>query len=277
MQRNRASDSKQAMRKPTAILLVDDDPDTVELISHAIREHDAGAVIHSCAAIADLAPIDLDELDLVLCDFHLPDGRAVDAIRILLERRDDLPIVIVTGERETAAVVEAIHQGAVDYIVKFGDYLRMIPIVIAKNLAAARLRRDNLRLQSALASSLAELKAKNRTLEQLAARLEVMASTDLLTQLDNRRRMDERLSVMFSEAVRYNRELTCMMVDLDEFKSVNDVLGHQTGDELLAITGRVIRDEIRASDIGARYGGDEFLLALPNTTHPTAAMLAKRL
>ena len=82
---------------------------------------------------------------------------------------------------------------------------------------------------------------------------------------------------MFAEALRYAADLSCLMIDLDGFKATNDTLGHQKGDDLLALTGRIINEQIRVSDIGARYGGDEFVIALPHTPHETAVALARRL
>jgi diguanylate cyclase (GGDEF)-like protein len=184
---------------------------------------------------------------------------------------------MVTGEREVTLAVKAIRGGAADYVVKSGDYFRIIPIVIEKNLETARMRRDNLRLQAALARSLADLKRKNRELENLAARLEIMASTDPLTSLSNRRRFQDRLHAMFSEAVRYGHDLACLMIDLDCFKIVNDTQGHQAGDALLEMMGALIGEQVRASDVAARYGGDEFAILLPHATHETAHTLADRL
>jgi len=259
------------------ILVIEDDPDAASLLVEAINDHFNDESAHWVERLGSLGSVDLDAFDLAMCDYNLPDGVGLDAMRMLHERRDDLPIVMVTGEREVALAVKAVRGGAADYVVKSGDYFRVIPIVIEKNLETARMKRDNLRLQAALARSLADLKRKNRELESLAARLEVMASTDVLTNLANRRRFQDRLHAMFSEAVRYANDLACLMIDLDCFKVVNDTHGHHIGDELLEATGRLISAEVRASDVAARYGGDEFAVLLPHTTHDTALSLAHRL
>lgn len=264
-------------RSAPKILIIEDDADARELMVERINSHFGCETCDARGALRDLIGYDLSTPDMMLCDLHLPDGQGLQALRTILARRDDLPVVIVTGEREVGSAVEAIRLGASDYIVKSSDYLVMLPIVIEKNLEAARLRRDNLRLHSALASSLAELKRKNRELEQFARQLEEMASTDLLTNLGNRRRLDEQLHLMFAEAVRYGRDLSCIMIDLDEFKTINDTRGHQTGDLLLRTTGEVITGQVRASDVAARFGGDEFIIVLPETAHETAAALARRL
>ncbi len=264
-------------QQPPRVLLLEDDRDAADLIVEAVTDHFGASNIVVCNSIAETHVHDLSEFDLALSDCHLPDGSGLDALRILLERRDDLPVVIVTGECDVDLAVEAIRKGAVDYLVKFSGYFQVIPIIIEKNMEGTRIRRDNMRLQVALSRSLAELKTKNRDLEKVAAQLEVLASTDLLTGLANRRRLEERLGEMFSEAVRYQADLSCLMVDLDGFKDVNDGVGHQAGDDVLRVVGSLIRSHIRVSDIGARYGGDEFAVILSHTPPETAIATARRL
>lgn len=259
------------------VLVIEDDPDTSELITATVNGHFGCPCTITCASVEEVRRVDFEHIDLALCDYHLPDGTGIKAMQIILDHREDVPVILVTGEREIVTAVEAIRHGAADYLIKFNDYLRTIPIVIEKNLEVARIRRDNLRLQAALSNSLAELKRKNRELEEAAARFELLASTDLLTNLANRRVLEQRLAVMFSEALRYGTELTCLMIDLDGFKATNDTLGHQRGDDLLVMTGRIITDQVRTSDVGARYGGDEFVIALPQTTCDTAVALGQRL
>ncbi len=264
-------------REPPRILVVMGDAGSAASVVETIEAHYGAACVASRSSVGCLDAIDLHSLDAALIGFQLPDGDGFDALRSILRRRDDLPVIVLVGEREANFVVDGIRQGAADFIIRVGEYLPAIPVVIEKNLEVARVRRDNLRLQAALSSSLAELKRKNRELEQAAARFEQMASTDLLTNLANRRRLEAQLHAMFSEAMRYEQDLSCLMIDLDGFKAINDRLGHQRGDELLEMTGRIISAQIRASDLGARYGGDEFVVILPHTPHETAVTLAKRL
>ncbi len=114
-------------------------------------------------------------------------------------------------------------------------------------------------------------------LEEANKRLAEMAARDSLTGLYNRRHFGNLLGQLFAEATRYNTELTCMMFDLDNFKRVNDTLGHQTGDQLLQMTARIIRETIRESDVAVRYGGDEFVILLPQTSPRDARSSAERL
>lgn len=99
---------------------------------------------------------------------------------------------------------------------------------------------------------------------------------DSLTAIGNRRYFDERFREKFEIARRHNRPLSLMMLDVDRFKDVNDSLGHQAGDFLLAETAAILRTLIRSGDVLARYGGDEFVIVLPETDLAGARLLAER-
>ncbi|MCX7717726.1 MAG: diguanylate cyclase [Candidatus Sumerlaeaceae bacterium] len=114
-------------------------------------------------------------------------------------------------------------------------------------------------------------------LRQYAAEFERLATVDALTGLRNRRDFLDRLTVEVERAHRYNHDLSLIILDVDEFKQINDTHGHPVGDAVLARTGVIIRDIIRTSDIAARYGGDEFCIILPQTDLEGARALAERI
>ena len=107
--------------------------------------------------------------------------------------------------------------------------------------------------------------------------LEHETVTDPLTGVFNRRFMDKRLVEEVSKARRYEFELAVLLLDLDHFKQINDVHGHQAGDQLLKEIGDLVGRELRDSDVLARYGGEEFLVIAPNTAPIEAIVLAERL
>ncbi len=259
------------------VLVVEDDADTAELIAATLARAFPGAGSLVLTTLEAFRAADLPAFDLVLCDHNLPDGCSFDAIDHLVASRAALPLVVITGEHDAEIAADAIRRGAADYLPKAHSFLALLPVIIAKNLEAARVRRDNHRLQAALASSLAELKRKNKELEVAAERYKSLAAIDSLTGLSNRRVLDERLLQMFAEAQRYEHPLTCLMIDLDGFKGVNDALGHRVGDQMLELAGQLIAREIRTTDLGARYGGDEFVILMPHTDAKAAARLACRL
>jgi diguanylate cyclase (GGDEF)-like protein len=107
--------------------------------------------------------------------------------------------------------------------------------------------------------------------------LNMMATTDELTGLSNRRVFESRLFEELKRAMRYKQPMALLLIDLDEFKLLNDTYGHKAGDMVLKAFGKLLRKECRISDFPARYGGDEFAVILPNTTKEDAVSLAKRL
>jgi diguanylate cyclase (GGDEF)-like protein len=124
--------------------------------------------------------------------------------------------------------------------------------------------------RSALADKTAELQA-------LVAQVDTLAHTDSLTYLPNRRSILSDLQRQVTYAERYNTPLAISMLDLDGFKSVNDRSGHPAGDKILGMLARELRDRIRQPDQIGRYGGDEFLVILPNSTAAAASEQATRL
>jgi len=122
-----------------------------------------------------------------------------------------------------------------------------------------------------------ELRIKNRQLEDMLTRVESLAIIDSLTGLFNRRRFESILSNEFKRASRYGNPLSCMMIDVDHFKQVNDIHGHQTGDAVLREVAQVIQASIREVDSPARWGGEEFVVLSPNTPKENAKLAAARI
>lgn len=107
--------------------------------------------------------------------------------------------------------------------------------------------------------------------------LQRMATHDSLTGLHNRRMLMERLDEAFANAGRYHQDLSVIMMDVDHFKGVNDIHGHQAGDDVLRSLGELLRSEMRGTDIVARYGGEEILMVCPNTDLSKATEIAERI
>ena len=109
------------------------------------------------------------------------------------------------------------------------------------------------------------------------AKLEVQSITDPLIGIYNRRYLNQRLSEEIPRARRYKFPLSILLLDIDHFKQVNDRFGHLTGDMVLVKIGEILKQNIRESDIAARYGGEELVLVLPNTSGENAHILAERI
>lgn len=268
------------MDEPRALpklLLVEDDPDTALLIEEQLTDYFGPGCVTHVSSVAEGLAVDVSQFELVLSDMNLPDGTGTELLHAYQERRPDLPIVFVTGEGVMDNAIQAIRDGAEDYVVKAGDYLFAIPLVVEKNLQIWKTRQENRRLQEELKQTLEQVKLKNLQLEEAVQKLETMAATDPLTGLFNRRAFNQALDRSFQQAERYARDLGCIMIDLDGFKALNDNQGHQCGDELLQICARVLQANCRRSDVAGRFGGDEFVMLLPETDVAEASAVAKRI
>ncbi len=114
-------------------------------------------------------------------------------------------------------------------------------------------------------------------IEKTRQQLEVESSLDLLTGLLNRRGLQEKADVLFRALDENGYPMAVMFADMDRFKSINDDLGHHVGDRVLKELGRIIIETVRDSDVAARFGGDEFVIIMPDTNIDHATLVAKRL
>lgn len=124
-----------------------------------------------------------------------------------------------------------------------------------------------------------EKKVEQRTqeLKKLLEELEALSLTDSLTGLANRRAFEQRLKMEWQRATRYEHPLTVMLIDVDHFKRFNDDFGHQTGDHVLAQVGAILQQAVRTTDLACRYGGEEFVIILPDTPMDDALPIAHRI
>ncbi|MFI5381673.1 MAG: diguanylate cyclase, partial [Tepidisphaerales bacterium] len=258
------------------LLVVEDDPDQLDLIRETLEDHFGRGSVAGACSTSEAVLHDLGGFDMILCDYNLPDASGLDLLDQVV-KRFSTPVIMVTGENVGAIAAESIRRGACDYVVKVGDYLYTIPVVVEKNLAVAKIKQENEHLRRQLEKTLAELREKNGQLEESLQRVEELAATDPLTSLYNRRHFGRVLDPLFAEAQRYDKDLSCVMIDLDNYKQINDNYGHQVGDQLLVLAGRIIRGNLRRMDAAARYGGDEFVLLLPHADGTEAARVVQRI
>jgi diguanylate cyclase (GGDEF)-like protein len=113
--------------------------------------------------------------------------------------------------------------------------------------------------------------------QERATQFQLMSITDPLTGLLNRRYLEERLTEELNRSRRYNYSMSCLMIDIDDFKKYNDTNGHQAGDLALKITAHSLKAALRSADIACRYGGEEFCILLPQTSVSEAGVIAERM
>jgi two-component system cell cycle response regulator len=258
------------------ILIIEDDDDQRVLMRETLEDHFGQGTVAMAESGQSALREDLTSFDLILSDYNLPDVKGMELLE-QIKRRTSTPVIMVTGENVGRMAVDAIRRGATDYVVKFGDYLFTIPLVVEKNLTVAKVKRENELLRTELERALSEVRDKNEQLEKSLRRVEEMAATDPLTGLYNRRHFGKVLEQLFAESQRYDQDLACVMIDLDGFKQINDVYhNHQVGDQILMIAARIISANLRRADVAARYGGDEFIVLLPHASAEEAATMVQR-
>jgi diguanylate cyclase (GGDEF)-like protein len=136
---------------------------------------------------------------------------------------------------------------------------------------------ENVLTRQELATANARLRDHDLRLTQLNEKLQQLAHTDESTGLFNKRRLFEQLEMEVALAKRYGETFSCLMLDVDDFKQINDTHGHQAGDEILRQIGALLRRTLRVTDFIARYGGEEFTIILPRTNAAGANRVAEKL
>lgn len=209
--------------------------------------------------LAKTQPIDLVLLDVVLPDFS---GEQICQWLKRDEATHSIPVIMLTAKDSVEDKVAGLQIGADDYVPKpFSD----------KELLA--------RIQACLRIKMREdeLRGAKDQLENQLKDVELMAITDAGTGLFNRRHFNELLEKEFSRAKRFNEPLSCLMLDIDHFKSINDTYGHPAGDSVLSEIALLLKGAVRMIEVAARYGGEEFVLLLPKTKPKEAVKPATRL
>jgi two-component system cell cycle response regulator len=238
------------MTSKMSVLVVDDEPDKRLLLAFAL-ENEGYQVFTATDGVEGLAAVELRQPDLIVTDVMMPRMDGYEMIRR------------VRGNPQT----------------------KFIPVIIQ---SAARVEGRDVRLGSELGAlgyltdptDLDLLRARARTLLELKQYLDSCqeeAFTDHLTGLANRRRFERQLEREVARTERYTRPFCLLLVDIDNFKDVNDTLGHEAGDEALRRVANVIQSGTRGIDTGARIGGDEFAVILPETSLERGLEVAERL
>ena len=252
------------------ILAIDDDPTTLELLSH--RLSDAGHEVRQAGSGRQGLKVAIEfNPDIVITDWMMPELDGIEFLKLLrrTSHGQRMYVIVLTAREEEQNVVEAFAAGADDYIVK-PIVLRVLEARLQGAERLIRLREDVDREHEENRQHLADLAVANRRLEQAAL-------TDALTKLPNRRYAMQRLRQVWSACGRRATPLSCMLVDIDHFKVVNDTYGHAQGDRTLCEIATVLRRAARNHDEVCRIGGEEFLVICSDTDVPAATAAAERL
>lgn len=245
------------------ILLVEDDRVQAQFVREFLERKGYEVIWAengtSAIKIAKTVPIDLILLDLILPDIS---GHEVCRWLRLNQDTKGIPIIMLTVKTNINDKIAGLEAGADDYLPKPFDEAELNARIYASLRTKA--------LQD-------ELKERNRQLEDLLHKLEIMAITDHLTEIYNRRHFEEILEREFARATRYNLHLSCLMADIDHFKRINDTYGHAAGDAVLKEVARLIHSSLREVDVIGRWGGEEFIALLTQAKKADAKKVAERI
>jgi diguanylate cyclase (GGDEF)-like protein len=189
--------------------------------------------------------------DLILLDINMPGMSGYEVCRILKDdpKSASIPVIFITVQSSVEDETRGLEMGAVDYISK----------PFSPSIVRARVANH------------IELKQQRDLLQQLNI-------TDPLTQIANRRRLDDYLEMSYANAKRSQAELSLLMIDIDNFKLLNDNAGHNYGDECLRQVAKAIEASLcRSGELAARYGGEEFCVVLPATSLASAIIIAENI
>lgn len=246
--RARRFEELEEARRIPLVLLVDDEPENREALSELLSTRFAVVSAADGEQAIELARERVP--DLIVMDVVMPRLSGVGAFEALLNdpRTAEIPVIFLSAHTDEGTTALCLNRGAADYVPKPASGRELF----------ARIDR-----------------ALRETRERRA--LQAMAQTDALTGLANFRALSARLDQEIRRAIRYHYPLSAVMIDLDNLKQLNDRFGHETGNRAIAALAWHLRDNLRATDFAARFGGDEFVVLLPYQTAADAAIFAERI
>lgn len=232
------------------IFIIDDDEQVRRVLLDLFSEaYNCSAASSAEAALTVLAQ---ESFDLVISDINMGGMSGLELVPHVHSLSPDSVVLMISGQSNIETAIEAMHVGAFDYIMKPFD-IRHVEAALERALKQRLLLAEKRRYKDELESLLAE-----RTAE-----VDRLAYYDTLTSLPNRTLFEDRLTQAVALAQRANKRVAVLFIALDQLKKVNDTLGHLAGDQLMQQVAVRLRGCVTDSDTVARFGGDQFVLMLP--------------
>jgi len=262
-----------------AILIVDDEPAVRFSFSHLLAPYFDVRIAGSFAEAQRL--LEGPPFDIALVDDRLPEPGGVELLAHIRQAFPGTVRLLMSAWVDNDRLVKAINEGQVNgflekpispgrLLAHVTQFSQMCGLIRQRDQAVLQLELQNRTLEALVSERTQQLAEKNRQLERLATR-------DPLTGLYNRRYVEEKLEEETARARRYGPPLSVVVLDLDNFKEINDTLGHQAGDEVLIAVASSLRKDVRQVDVVGRIGGEEFIVILPNTPAASAITMGERI
>lgn len=275
------------------ILIVDDEKDNLKALERTLRGK--FEVFSTTNPLEALELVKTVSFFVVLSDQRMPQMLGTHLLAEVAKIDPMISRVILTAYTETSEMLDAINKAEIHrYIVKPWDNDELV-LALEQAAERSRLKKENYYLLKSLEKKNIELLQREEELKKLNEKLEVLveertqelkianeklsqlAITDSLTGVFNRRAIFDFLNQELRRSVRYMRPIVVVMIDVDHFKPFNDTEGHVFGDQALKKLTEVLRKNLRTTDILGRYGGEEFLLIMPETSISSAIEICDRL
>lgn len=244
------------MKKNRKLLLVEDDQDYRQLLEKKLKSSGYD-VISASNGLKALELMEIHEIRLLITDWSMPIMSGLDLIKSVRSdtSKPYVYIIVLSAYSTIKDIVKGIDVGSDDYLTK--------PFSFIELEARIKIGERIINLESRLQNSINE---------QLH-----MAQIDHLTKIFNRRYLFEIGEQLFNQGQRYKHQMALLMIDIDRFKNVNDTHGHHIGDETLISIARRFSESIREVDILGRFGGEEFIVLMPETKAKGAQIVAERM
>lgn len=237
------------------ILVVDDEEDILKLLSAALGS-EGYEVVTAIDGQEGMERFQESEPDLVVTDMKMPGKDGLQLLREIKESGSDIDVIILTGHSDEATAIDCLRNGAYDYLVKPLEDIDVLLTAVERSL-----HKRNLEI-------------KNR---QLMKQLEEMAIKDPLTGLYNYRHLQTCLDEEMIRSKRYGHTFCTLTLDIDRFKAVKNNYGHLFADYVLKKLSEILSRNVRLGDRLFRYGGEEFIIIMPETSREEAVSAAERL
>jgi len=242
--------------KKLHVLIVDDTSKNIQLVASVLKPEGYGLYFATDAQEA-FNVLKNELIDLILLDVMMP---TMDGFKVCKElkknvKTQEIPVIFLTAKNDKESIKEGFEVGGVDYIIK--------PFYDVELLSRVK---THLRIAQ-----------MTQELRRSAEKMYELANTDALTGIANRLRFNTITTYQIENSLRYGAALSMIFFDIDYFKKINDEFGHEFGDKVLRKIAQLIENEIRKSDVIARWGGEEFAIILANTRLNDAEKLAQKL
>jgi len=234
---------------PLTVLVIEDHPDQRDLLA-IVLQREGYRIITAANGLEALEKLETEPVQIALSDIMMPKMDGFELIKRVRgnPRLKSLYLILITARIQEGDRVRGLDLGADDYITK--------PFSFSELLARIRV---------------------GSRVVQYQKHLEYQTQVDSLTGLFNRRAFEKKINEEFERSKRYHNPLSVLLLDIDNFKLINDTYGHHGGDAALVKIAETFREKTRQSDFPSRYGGEEFVLILPETDQDNALQVAGKI